>query len=244
MFQERNQWGSDWSNLLRWYVHQFNLWRRNYRIISILTTLNFVANEWTVIVQGGITLTNYLAFFLFCWEINNVIIIHVNHRVLYLTIGSFDEAKVINLCVNAEWRNQTNVRAFRWLNRTKTTIVRIVYVTHLETSTFTWQTARTKGWKTTFVRYLSQGVCLVHELWQGIRTKEWIDYAWNSLSINQVSRSEYFIVTNVHTLTNGAAHTCQTNSKLVRKLLTNGAYTTVAQVVNIINRCLRVDQLN
>ena len=63
--------------------------------------------------------------------------------------------------------------------------------------------------------HLGQRVGLVHELRQGIRTKERVDHARNGLGVNQVGRGEHLIVTDVHTLANGTAHTGQTNRELV-----------------------------
>ncbi len=83
--------------------------------------------------------------------------------------------------------------------------------------------------------YLGKGVGLVHELAQCVGTEERIDYAADGLGIDKISGSEDLIVANVHTLTDGTAHTCQADSKLVGQLLTDGTYTTVTQVVDIID---------
>ena len=90
----------------------------------------------------------------------------------------------------------------------------------------------------------SQWISLIHELRQSICSKEWIDNRRNSLRINQINRSKHFIVTHIHTLTDGTRHTCQTNRKLIGQLFSYSTYTTVTQVVNIINIRFRVNQLN
>ena len=71
MLQERNQRCGNRSNLLRSHVHQIHIRRGNNRIIVILTTLYFLTDKRTVIIQRRITLSDNLAFFLFCCQIFN-----------------------------------------------------------------------------------------------------------------------------------------------------------------------------
>ena len=75
--------------------------------------------------------------------------------------------------------------------------------------------------------HFSKRVGLVHKLAQRIGSEERVDNAGYSLCINQVSRCEHFIVTHIHTLTNGTAHTCQTDGELIAELLAHSAHTTV-----------------
>ena len=244
MLQEWNQTCWYRSNLLRWHVNIINVCRRNNWVISILTALNNVTDKFTFFCQRSITLTNNLSLFILSGQEYNISIIHVHLAVVNLTVRSNDKAKVIDLCIHTERRNQTDVWTFRTLNRTKTTIVSIVYVTNLETCTLTRQTTRTEGRKTTLVSYLSQWVGLVHELWQWVCTEEWVDNTRDGLGIDQICWCKHLIVTNVHTLTDCTAHTCQTDRELVSQLLANGTNTTVRQVVDIINCSTWVDELN
>ena len=244
MLQERNERSSDGGNLLRSHVHELNLRRRNDRIVCILTTLHLVTNEGAVIVQGSISLTNNLAFFFFSRKEHHVVIVKVHHGVFNLAIRGLNETEFVNLRINAKRRNQTDVRTFRRLNRTETTIVGVVYVTNLETGTFTRQTAGAKSRQTALVGHLSQRVRLVHELRKCIGAEERIDDAGNGLGINQISRSEHFVVTHIHAFADGATHTCQADGKLIGQLLSHGANTTVAQVVNVIDSSLGVNELN
>ena len=120
----------------------------------------------------------------------------------------------------------------------------IVYVTNLEACTLTRQTARTQSGETALVSDLSQWVGLVHELAQRVGTEERVDDAGNSLCVDQVCRREHLVVTYVHTLTDGTAHTGQADRELVGQLLTDRTYTTVAQVVDIVNGSIGVDELD
>ena len=45
-----------------------------------------------------------------------------------------------------------------------------------------------------------------------------------------------------HTLTDGTGHTSQTDTELIVELLTDGTYTTVREVVDIVDDLLRVDK--
>ena len=92
--------------------------------------------------------------------------------------------------------------------------------------------------------HLCQRVGLIHKLAQRVSSEERIYNARNSLCIDKVCRLEHLIVAHIHTLTNGAAHTCQSDRELVAQLLTYSAHTTVRQVVNIIHIGIRVNQLN
>ena len=137
VLQERNQRGCDRGYLLWRYVHQIHIHRRYYREVCILTTLHHLADESTIVIQRRITLTDdVLRLFLSC-QINNFLIIKIGHTILYLTIRSLDKAKFINLSIHTERADQTDVWSFRAFDRTQTTIVCIVYVTHLESSTLT-----------------------------------------------------------------------------------------------------------
>ena len=80
----------------------------------------------------------------------------------------------------------------------------VVNVAHLKAGTLTRQTAGTECRHTALVGNLGKRVGLVHELRQGIRTEEGVDYRRNRLGVDKVDRSEHLIVAHVHALTDGA----------------------------------------
>ena len=207
MLQERNQRSGNRGNLLWRDVHQVDIRRRNNGEVGILTALHHFADEGAIVVQRGITLTDDVLSLLLGCQIYNLIIIKVGNTSLNLTIRCLNKAQFIYLGIDTERRDQADVRAFGALNRTETAVVGIVYVTHLEASTLTRQTARTQSGETTFVSHLGQRVCLVHELRQRIGAKERVNDARDSLGVNQIHRREHFIIANVHALTDGTAHT-------------------------------------
>ena len=120
----------------------------------------------------------------------------------------------------------------------------IVNVTHLETCSFTGKTTWPQCGQSSFVCNLGQRVRLVHELGQLVGSEERIDHGRQCLCVDQIYRCKHFVVTNVHTLTDGTCHTCQTYAKLLGQLLPNGSNTTVGQVIDIINLRFGVDQLD
>ena len=164
MLKEWNKSGRNRCYLLWSNVHKVYLRRRNNREVCILTTLNDLTNEGTVVVQRSISLTDDMFFLFLCSKVNNIVVVEVYNRIHNLTVRSFNETEVVDLCIHTERRDKTNVWSFRALDRAETTVVCIVYVTNLETSTLTRQTTRTECRETTLVSYLSKWVCLIHEL--------------------------------------------------------------------------------
>ena len=122
--------------------------------------------------------------------------------------------------------------------------MRVVNVAHLETSTLTRKTTRTESRKAALVRYLGKGVGLVHELREGVGAEERVYNARNGFGVNQVGGCEHLVVAYVHTFANGAAHTGQSDRELVSQLFAHGAHAAVAQVVDVVNGSVRVNQLN
>ena len=118
----------------------------------------------------------------------------------------------------------------------------VVHVSHLESRAVTAQTTRSEGRHTALVGDLRQRVLLVHELGQGVGTEIRVDDRRDRLRIDQVGRREDLVVADVHTLTNGAGHTSQTDTELVEELLADGADTTVREVVDIVHLGVGVDE--
>ena len=119
-----------------------------------------------------------------CWErtiflhtrnkLTNIIFIFVHSRKIFnffcclsiynLTIWSFKESIIINLCKHWKRNNQTNIWTFRSFNRTHSSIMRIVYVSNFKTCTVTRKTTSTQSRKTTLMCKFRQRVNLIHEL--------------------------------------------------------------------------------
>ena len=210
------------------------LWR-NHREVGILTALDNVADECSIIIKRSITLTYDVVLFLLSRQVNNILVLKVGNTVDNLTVRSLDEAQLVNLCIYTKRRYKSDVRTFRALDRTQTAIVSVMHVTHLESGTLTRQTSRTKCRQTTLVSNLGKRVSLVHELRQRVCAEERVDYTRYGLGIDKIGRGEHFIVAHVHPLPYSAAHTCQSDRELIAQLLADSTHTTVRQVVDIVD---------
>ena len=177
-----------------------------------------------------------LAFFLLGAHILPAFVGKVDFAALYLAVGSLDKTEVVDPCINAQGRDQTDVRAFRRLDRAEASVVGVVYVSDFETGTVAGQTAGTQRGQTTLVRHFRQRVGLVHELRELARSEEGVDHRRERLGVDQVGRAELFAVAYVHPLADRPGHTGKTYAELVGELFADRAYPTVAEVVDIVHR--------
>src|SRR4051812_18172799 len=139
MFKERNQ-GSTQTNDLVWrYVHVLHFAFIKNREVTCLAAYDFIFSKVSFIIKRRIRLCDFGEIFFFCTEESQLL--HFHFTMTNLTVWCFDKAHLIDLRVNAKCRDQTNVWTFRSFNCTKTSVVRIVYVTNLEACSFTTQTA-------------------------------------------------------------------------------------------------------
>ena len=244
VLQERNQGSSHRSNLAWCHVHQVHLTRGYNGEVCTKTGFYLCADELTILIQRRVTLCHRLLFLVLRAEVLDMVVVQIHYAVFRHAIRSLNEAEVVDFRIDTERGDKTDVRTFRRLNRTETTVVGIVHISHLKACTVATQTAGTQGRHTALVRNLRKGSLLVHKLRQRIRTKVGIDNRRDGLGINKVGRREHLVVAHVHTLTNSASHTRKTNAKLVVELLTYGAHTAVRQVVNIIHLSVAVNQLH
>ena len=245
VLEERDKARGDRSDLVRSHVHQVDFAGRNHGEVGAFTRLDTVGfQEVALPVDRGVRLCGDQVFLLLGRIIVDMRIIHVDLAVLYPAVGRLDESHRGDLRINAQRRDKTDVRAFRRLDRAKAAVVRIVYVSHLETGAVTRQTAGAEGRKTAFVRNLGQRVDLVHELRELRGSEERVDHRREGLGVDQVHRGKHLVVTHVHALADRTRHAHETDRELIRQLLAHGADTTVRQVVDIVDIGFRVDQLD
>ncbi len=164
MLQERNKRGSNRCNLLGRHIHQIHVAGWHNRVIIILTALHLGTDKGTIIIKRGVTLTNNFAFLFLCCHILYSLIRQIYDTILYFSIRSLNKAQIIYFSKDAKGRYKSDIRTFRRFNGTKTTIMSVMYVTHLESCTLTRQSTGSKCRKTTFVCYLCQWIRLIHEL--------------------------------------------------------------------------------
>src|SRR5690606_20841943 len=160
------------------------------------------------------------------------------------TVGAFEEAVLIGPGVGGQRVDQTDVRTFRGLDRADTTIVGRVYVTHLEAGAFTGQTTRAERRNASLVGELRQRVVLVHELGQLAGTDELLDRRRDRLGVDQVLGHQAFALSHGQTLLDRTLDAHQAHTELVLGHFTDGADTTVAQMVDIVDHTLAVTDVD
>ena len=94
-----------------------------------------------VLRRGG--LCHGLVFFGLGGVIDGFFVQH-HTTILNAAIGGFNETEVVNLSVNTEGGDKTDIGAFRSLDSAESSIMGVVNVTNLKSGTLTRQTARTQ----------------------------------------------------------------------------------------------------
>ena len=148
MFQERNHASGDTDHLLRRNVHVVNLGPGHFKEVTTVAHRYERIMEIAILLQRGIRLSNHKALFLVRRKVFHLI---GDIAVLHLAIGTFDKTEIIHTGIDTQRGNQTNIRTFRSLDRTNTTVVTAVNVSNFETSTLTAQPSWSQGTETTLV---------------------------------------------------------------------------------------------
>ncbi len=154
----------------------------------------------------------------------------------HTAVRSLDEAVFIDSCIRSQIGNQTNVRAFRSLDRADSSIVAVMNITDLEACPLTRQSARTKCRNTALVGQLRQRVLSIHELRQLRRREELLDRCRQRTDIRQLLRGKTRRICNRHTLLDGTLHTGQTDAELILDQLADRTDTAVSEHIDIIYR--------
>ena len=210
-------------------------------VVAAQTRLYCFAGNFTLLVDGCRRRDNDFSFFLVGWkELGFFCYNSVNN----LAVRCFDESELVHACMDSKRGNQTDVRTFRRLNRTKPSVVCVVNVTNLKACALTRQTARSERRCTALVRDFRQRICLIHELRQLICAEELIDHACNGTRVYQLARCNILAVTNAQSLLNRTRHAREAKIKRCFKLLANCPNTTVRQVVDVIHWHLRVTNVD
>ena len=115
-------------------------------------------------------------------------------------------------------------------------------VSDFKACTVAGQTARSQSGQTALVGNFRQRVVLIHKLRQLGRTEKFADNRSNRFCVNQILRLNVVQILRAHSFANGSFHPEQSHTILVFHQFADGTYTTVAEVVNIINFTLAVTQ--
>jgi hypothetical protein len=159
-----------------------------------------------------------------------------------LAVGAFDEAVLVDPGEGRQRVDQTDVRAFRRLDRADTAIVGGVHVADFEARAFTRQTARSKRRQTALVGDFRERVGLVHELRQLRGAEEFTHRGGSRLGVDQVLRHDRVDLDRGHALLDRALHTQQAKTVLVFHQLADRTHAAVAEVVDVVDLALAVTQ--
>ena len=166
VLQKRNQGSRHGKYHFRGHIHIIHPSLRIVLGLLHITPGHALADKISVVVQYGRRLGNIVVVFLIRCHIYDLI---RDSRILRIALVNFavrclHETVLIDPRVARKRVDQTDVGTLRRLDRAHTPIVRIVYVTHLESCAVSGKSARSQRGQTSLVGQLAQRICLVHEL--------------------------------------------------------------------------------
>ena len=142
--------------------------------------------------------------------------------------------------VAREVADQTDVRAFRRLDRAHAAVVARVHVSHLEARTLTRETARPERREAALVGEAGERVRLVHELAQLAGPEELLDRRHDRADVDQGLRRDRLDVLGRHALAHDALHAREADAHLVLDQLADRAHPAVAEVVDVVGEVVGV----
>ena len=160
-------------------------------------------------------------------------------------VRSLDEAVLVDARERRERRDEADVRTFRRLDRADTAVVRRVNVADFEACALAGETARPEGRETTLVSDLTERVRLVHELRELRAAEVLLHHRGDGLRVDEIVRHQRVdLLRHAHALFDRTLHAHQPDAILIFHQLADGAHTTVAEVVDVIDRAATVLQLD
>ena len=145
MLQERNQGCCDGCYLVRGHVHIVDLILGDYGEVGLVTAADALVEDISVVVKVYVGLCHHLVLLFLCTHVDAALGAHVHLAVLHFSVGSLDEAEIVDPGVYAEGGYQTDVRTLGSLDGAETAVVGVVYVTYLEACPVSGETAGTEG---------------------------------------------------------------------------------------------------
>ena len=241
VLEERNERGGHRHDLRRGHVDVLDAVGRDQLGLAVDTHRHQLAGQLAFVIDLGVGLGDHVAAFL---DGRQEIDLVGQLLVLDLAVRGFQEAELVEPCVQRQRVDQADVRAFRRFDRADTAVVGGVHVAHLEAGTFAGQTARAQRRDAALVGDFGQRVGLVHELRQLAGPEELADGGADRLGVDQVVRQQIFGLGLTQTLAHGKFDAHQAGAELVLGQLAHAAHTTVAQVVDVVDLTLAVAQVD
>ena len=187
VLQEWNHGRRNGEYHLRRNVHQVNGLFLELGCLCTETSGYVIVYEVALLIQGLICLCHNEVIFLVSSQVHHLIRYPWARRVrglIHHAVGSLDETVLIYPCIGCQRVDQTDVGTFRRLDRAHTSVVGVVYISHLESGTVSGQTARAQGGETALMGQLCQRVILVHELGQLGASEELLYRCGNRLNVD------------------------------------------------------------
>jgi len=161
MLEEGNQRSSDRNDLARRNVHVLHACRFGKNRFTFLATGHQFVGQHARFAKLGVGLGDDVgALFDRREELDLIGHLAADHR----AVGGFEKAVLVGPSIQGQRVDQADVRAFRRLDRTDTSIVRGMHVAHFEAGALACQATRAQGRNTALVGDLGERVGLIHEL--------------------------------------------------------------------------------
>ena len=233
VLEERDHRGGDGHHLARRDVHVVDVDAGDVLDLATLTTdQDALLRERAVRVQRRVGLRDDVQVLL----VRGQVVDRVRDLAVDdLAVRGLDEAERVDPRVRRERADQADVRALRRLDRAHAAVVRRVDVADLEAGALTGQTARAERRQTALVGQTRERVGLVHELGQLAGAEELLDGGDDGPDVDQRLRRDRLDVLRGHALAHDALHPGQAGTDLVLDELADGAQTTVAEVVDVVD---------
>ena len=187
-------------------------------------------NEMSVLIQRLIRLSYNKIIFFIRGKVYNIVrndrILRI--RLIQYTIWSLNKSILVDPCIGRQRVDQTDVRTFRGLDRTHSSIMGVVYVTHLESCTVSGQSSRTQCRQTTLMCQLRQRIVVIHELRKLGASEELLHCRGHRFNIDQRLRCDGLDILGRHSLSDNSFQPGKTDSVLVLQQFSHRSDTAVA----------------
>ena len=232
VLEERDERRRDRHQLLRRHVHVVDLARSDVVDLAATGTHEHpLFEEVALLVDAGVRLRDDVLVFVVGGEIRDLV---ADAALLDLAVRGLDEPEPVDPAEAREVADQTDVRAFRRLDRAHAAVVARVHVSDLEAGALTRQTTRSERRQAALVRETRERVRLVHELRQLRRPEELLDRRDHGPDVDQRLRRDRLDVLGRHALAHDPLHAAEADTQLVLDQLADRAHPAVAEVVDVV----------
>ena len=188
------------------------------------------------LVQRRVRLSHMVVIFFICSHIDYFIRYTRICRIRFidLAVRRLNKSVLVNSRITCKRVDQTDVRTLGSLDRTHSSVVGVMYITHLESGTVSGKTTRSQSGKTSLMSQLTKRVVLIHELGQLGRSEELFHCCCHRFDVDQRLRGNALLILCCHTLAHNSLQSGQTDSVLVLEKLSYRTDTAVAQMIDVI----------